>query len=274
MIGCSVTSSSFSGIWRTCSRLRPASARLSETSQRVRDERWRRGVMLRRHLLGRGRRVEVRVRKTSSSVASRRWTSLAATPAASSARTTSSSGVPGRTGTVTIGPSGRCDGGPSAKRRERRLAGGEVARRGDGHVDALAADARLELVRGARGDHAAVVEHDDVVGEPVGLLEVLGRQQQRRAVARRARAGASHSSLRLCGSSPVVGSSRNSTGGAATSVAARSSRRRMPPEKVFTRRSASLGQARAARAARRRALARRRGGGGRAGRPARGSRAR
>jgi len=40
----------------------------------------------------------------------------------------------------------------------------------------------------------------------------------------------SHRSLRLCGSSPVVGSSRNRTGGRWTSAAARSSRRRMPPE--------------------------------------------
>ncbi len=42
----------------------------------------------------------------------------------------------------------------------------------------------------------------------------------------------SHSSLRACGSSPVVGSSRNRTGAQATRLAARSSRRRMPPEKV------------------------------------------
>ena len=49
----------------------------------------------------------------------------------------------------------------------------------------------------------------------------------------------SQSSLRLRGSSPVVGSSRNSTSGAATRLAARSSRRRMPPENVFTRRSAA-----------------------------------
>ena len=41
-----------------------------------------------------------------------------------------------------------------------------------------------------------------------------------------------HSSLRPCGSSPVVGSSRNSTGGRCTSAAARSSRRRIPPEYV------------------------------------------
>ena len=40
----------------------------------------------------------------------------------------------------------------------------------------------------------------------------------------------SHISLRLRGSSPVVGSSRYSTRGRPTRLAARSSRRRMPPE--------------------------------------------
>src|SRR3984957_2940074 len=47
----------------------------------------------------------------------------------------------------------------------------------------------------------------------------------------------SHRSLRLCGSSPVVGSSRKSTVGRATRAAARSRRRRIPPEYVFKVRS-------------------------------------
>ena len=46
----------------------------------------------------------------------------------------------------------------------------------------LAADAGLELGRGAAGDHAPAVDHRDAVGEPVGLLEVLGGEEQRRAV--------------------------------------------------------------------------------------------
>ena len=41
----------------------------------------------------------------------------------------------------------------------------------------------LELERRALGDDPAVVDDDDAVGELVGLLEVLRRQQQRRAVA-------------------------------------------------------------------------------------------
>ncbi len=50
---------------------------------------------------------------------------------------------------------------------------------------------------------------------------------------------ASHSSMRLRGSSPVVGSSRSSSRGAPTRLAPRSSRRRMPPEYPRTRRSAA-----------------------------------
>ena len=80
----------------------------------------------------------------------------------------------------------------------------------------------------------------------------------------------SHSSLRLRGSSPVVGSSRNSTSGDATRLAARSSRRRMPPEKFFTSRSPRR-RGRAARAARRPAARRAPWAGGAAGRPSRGS---
>ena len=50
-------------------------------------------------------------------------------------------------------------------------------------LDALSADPPLELVGGAVGDDVAVVDDDDVLGQLVGLLEVLRRQQQGRAVA-------------------------------------------------------------------------------------------
>ena len=49
----------------------------------------------------------------------------------------------------------------------------------DDDLDALAADLGLELVRGAARDDLAVVDDGDLVGELVGLLEVLRRQQQR-----------------------------------------------------------------------------------------------
>ena len=48
----------------------------------------------------------------------------------------------------------------------------------DGDLEALPADLALELVRGALGDHATVVDDHDVVREQVCLLEVLGGEQQ------------------------------------------------------------------------------------------------
>ena len=68
------------------------------------------------------------------------------------------------------------------------------------------------------------------VGEPVGLLEVLGGEQQGGAVGDERRRSPPTCRSRLRGSRPVVGSSRKSTRGRATSAPARSSRRRMPPE--------------------------------------------
>src|SRR5262249_26104546 len=47
--------------------------------------------------------------------------------------------------------------------------------------DALAARLGLELVGGAAGDDETVVDDADVVRETVGLLQVLGGQQQGRA---------------------------------------------------------------------------------------------
>ena len=53
----------------------------------------------------------------------------------------------------------------------------------DDDLDALAADLRLELVGRPAGDDLAVVDDGDRVGELVGLLEVLGRQEERHALA-------------------------------------------------------------------------------------------
>ncbi len=50
------------------------------------------------------------------------------------------------------------------------------------HLQDLGAGGRLELVGGAGGDDLAVVEDDDVVGELVGLLQILGGEQHRDAV--------------------------------------------------------------------------------------------
>ena len=72
--------------------------------------------------------------------------------------------------------SGGCR-GDLGQRRDRRL---RLAGRLQRHLEALAADLVLQLVGGALGDHLAVVDHRDPVGEPVGLVEVLGREQHRR----------------------------------------------------------------------------------------------
>ena len=50
-------------------------------------------------------------------------------------------------------------------------------------LEDLAADAILELVAGPLRDHPPVIDHRDPVGELVGLLEVLGREHDRRPVA-------------------------------------------------------------------------------------------
>ena len=60
---------------------------------------------------------------------------------------------------------------PARAARTRRV--------GRDDVDPLLADRALQLGRGAGGDLAAVVDQDDPVGERVGLLEVLRRQEQR-----------------------------------------------------------------------------------------------
>ena len=55
------------------------------------------------------------------------------------------------------------------------------------HVQRAGADRRLELAGRALGDHLAVVDHGDPVGELVGLVEVLRAEQDRRPLGRPAR---------------------------------------------------------------------------------------
>src|SRR5262249_31576838 len=50
-------------------------------------------------------------------------------------------------------------------------------------LEDLAADAVLELAAGALRDHLSVVDDRDLIGELVGLLQVLGGEQQRRPLA-------------------------------------------------------------------------------------------
>ena len=105
----------------------------------------------------------------------------------------------------------------AAARRTSARAPATAARRrarvGEVDLEALAADAVLELVGRALGDHAAVVDHRDR-GRPGGRpRRGTGWSAARSCPRRRAPRSSSHSSRRLRGSRPVVGSSRNSTGG-------------------------------------------------------------
>ena len=69
--------------------------------------------------------------------------------------------------------------GHRPERLERTIAVGGLT---EDDLDALAAVAVLQLVGRALGDHAAVVDHRDLVGQVVGLLEVLRREENGRAL--------------------------------------------------------------------------------------------
>ena len=127
--------------------------------------------------------ASVRVRNTSSSVASRAVQVDGVDAAASSARMTSMRRVPSTTGSWRSRRSSSNVGALDANCRVASATASHVGERPDRDVDAIGADARLQLVGAAVRDRAAVVEHDDVVGELVGLLEVLRREHDRGAVA-------------------------------------------------------------------------------------------
>ena len=125
----------------------------------------------------------MRVRKTSSRVGRRSGDVVDRRSAAASRLRTAD------------GDRARADRAPAPGRRRRRprarrrraRASAAIASCGllgplEPDLDALAADALLELVGGALGDQGAVVDHRDPVGEAVGLVEVLGGQQHGRAL--------------------------------------------------------------------------------------------
>ena len=91
-----------------------------------------------------------------------------------------------------------------------------------------------QLGRAAAADHLALVHHRDLVGEPLGLLDVVGRHQDRRARALSARRSASRA---RCGSAGRGRPSARRAGpgcGSWTRPRASSRRRRMPPESSST----------------------------------------
>ena len=196
-------------------------------------------------------------------------------PASSSARMTSIRRVPSTTG---IGDDRGVVVERRRVRRERaRRVGDRVAARRrdrDRDVDAVVADPRLQLVGRAVRDGAAVVEHDDVVGQLVGLLEVLRGEDDRGAVAHEV---AQH--LPQVAAAARVEARWSARRGTAPSARRRGWRRGRAGGACRRSRSSPAGRrrrrGRGARAARRRgarASPLRRGGG--AGRPSRGSSAR
>ena len=79
------------------------------------------------------------------------------------------------------------------------------------------------------GDDLPVIDDRDVVGEPIGLLEVLGRQQQRRAARDQLLDQRPHLEA-TAGIEPGRRFVEEEDGRRGIRLAARSSRRRMPPE--------------------------------------------
>ena len=138
------------------------------------------------HLLVRSSSVwvplPVRVRKTSSRLGRCRDSSCTWMPAALTRRTSSGSSESSSTRAVSSPPAALLGLGTGqlAQDRAHVLEPRRVARP---HLQPLAADDPLEPVRGVVGDHPAGVDDGDLVGERVGLLEVLRGQQHRRAVA-------------------------------------------------------------------------------------------
>ena len=113
--------------------------------------------------------------------------------------------------------------------REQPLGLGPLLGVEQAHVQRAGADRGLELAGRALGDHLAVVDHRDPVGELVGLVEVLGAEQDRRALG----------DQRADDVPDLVARARVEPGrrlveehqlGVTTMLAAMSSRRRMPPE--------------------------------------------
>ena len=69
-----------------------------------------------------------------------------------------------------------------AERGHQRGGPLEVRPIGQPDLEHVATEPVLELVRRSLGDDASAVEHDDPVGEVLGLLHVLRREQDRRAL--------------------------------------------------------------------------------------------
>ena len=170
MIGCTVKPTSRSG-WRGIrSRLRFARTSVSETVYA------RLVTPLPPRPRRCGRSAGGRHRRASGCTTTR---SSTATPAASSRRTASAiAPFRSRSGTRTV--ESWSDGLAHASAESASTACSPCEPSSEADLQLLAAGVLLELARRALGDHAPVVDDDDPVGEPVGLVQVLGGEQDRR----------------------------------------------------------------------------------------------
>ena len=112
----------------------------------------------------------------------------------------------------------------------------DLARRSRGSGSRSRACRRSARRAGRRRRSRPSREDGDAVGELLGLVEVVRREQDRLAELPQ-RADRLPGGARACGSKPVVGSSRKISSGSPTAPSPRSSRRRWPPESVRTRAS-------------------------------------
>lgn len=111
--------------------------------------------------------------------------------------------------------------------------GGLVRTRvGEAESHVSAGDEPLQLVGAPLGGDLAVIQYRDTVGELVGLLQVLGGEEDGDPPPVTSSRMICHMLCRERGSRPVVCSSRKMIHGSPTRIMAMSRRRFIPPEKV------------------------------------------
>ena len=120
----------------------------------------------------------VSARKTSSRLGWPSEKSAIPTPARASSATASAARSASAHGADSAAGSGSRWTAPSSL-REHALGLGPLLGIEQPHVQGAGADRGLELAGRALGDHLAVVDHGDPVGELVGLVEVLRAEQDR-----------------------------------------------------------------------------------------------
>ena len=125
----------------------------------------------------------VLARKTSSRVGACSWRSARSMPSESSSRTTACEAVvagrePDRDG-LPAGVELPAPGAEAAHHLDQPRAVGRIGR---GRLDRGLADLGLERGGGALGDDLAAIDDPDAIGEAVGLLEVLGGEEDGHAL--------------------------------------------------------------------------------------------